>query len=267
MCNDERILDIYRLSPDAWGSKKSPSIEGTVDTITESDQGIAEESSPIQPKFDVGRGMCRHGEREWERYCVMSTSSSGNQQLRCPKLYRQAGTKPGRQDRTGSRRMRHRACKSKHPSWLAEVIGSEIYAGSVGDNLTRCLTCLVSTASPSFLRGIGRERRGVEVEREESESDGGRAQKGMERRGRGRGVREGSTGGDGTAQAACDPDSLASGMPHDELELKRDLPHAYGLGAREFRVEVRANGIRSARGARWKTEEEDARKREERKGE
>jgi hypothetical protein len=54
---------------------------------------------------------------------------------------------------------------------------------------------------------------------------------------------------------------------HDELEPKRDLPHAYGLGAREFRVEVRANGIRSARGAGWKTEEEDARKREERKGE
>jgi hypothetical protein len=37
------------------------------------------------------------------------------------------------------------------------------------------------------LRGIGRERRGAEVEREERESDGGRAQKEMERRGKGRG--------------------------------------------------------------------------------
>lgn len=103
------------------GSKKSPSIEGTVDTITESDQGIAEESSPIQPKFDVGRGMRRHGEREWERYWVMSASSSGDQQLRCPKLYWQAGTKPGRQDRTGSRRMRHRACSKSFNEYRHEV--------------------------------------------------------------------------------------------------------------------------------------------------
>ncbi|KAJ7837470.1 hypothetical protein B0H13DRAFT_1912436 [Mycena leptocephala] len=169
--------------------------------------------------------------------------------------------------------------------------------------------CLVSTGSPSFLRGIGRERRGVEVERDERESDGGRAHKGMKRRGKGEESEKGVCAGtaqltqragkwNADLQALASPSGgeknkdendsegnegekkgrtqthnkredkrtlrLNSKQPeqHDELEPKRDLPHAYGLGAREFRVQVCANGIQSARVTGWKNKEEDARKRE-----
>ncbi|KAJ7825699.1 hypothetical protein B0H13DRAFT_1918538 [Mycena leptocephala] len=137
-----------------------------------------------------------------------------------------------------------------------------------------------SLAETGSTPGIGRERRGVEVEREERESDGGRAQKGMKKGERSEEMREGSTHGDGTAHALASPSGgeknkdendwegnegkrregrkpttqkrtqthLGNKQPeqHDELEPKRDLPHAYGLGA--------------PRGAGCKNEEEDARR-------
>ncbi|KAJ7837469.1 hypothetical protein B0H13DRAFT_1912435 [Mycena leptocephala] len=93
---------------------------------------------------------------------------------------------------------------------------------------------LVSTASPSFFeRNWKGEERGGGGER----GNGGEKSEKNE-----------------NAQHKRRQTYLDSKQPeqHDELEPKRDLPHAYGLGAREFRVEMEGRG-----------KEDDRREREE----